>query len=231
LGRANRTVALSKIGRKWLKLKVALAFIAAILMISVGLNGVFYLAQKSMDLDAGLQKQANNDLQGQVVELRNQLTNLTSKADYWQSQSAYLQGQNAALKTQVLNSNNQTDFLLVENANLKTTVANLLPYQPNRSVLVTRLGTADVQNSSNSHNPYRQRLYVQGTVFNLGDKTAYNARLHVILYIEGKIVGDTYIELGNIEPLSWTSVSQDIYYEAEGQTLTNWNIIPETKTT
>ncbi len=162
-----------------------------------------------------------------IYELQRQLANLTSKTDDLQNQNVYLQDENFALETQAANLTSQIISLQTENANLNASVANLLPYQPNRPSLVTRLGSTDVLNSSNSHAPYRQRLYIQGTVFNLGDVTAYNAQLHITLYINDQIIDDTYIELGNIEPLNWASVSRDIFYEADGQKLTNWTIIPE----
>ncbi len=211
-----------------MKSKFALAAIVAILAVSVVANAFWYSEQHSFALDASLQKEANSELQQQIANLQKQLANLTGKADYLQNQNVYLKDQNVALETQLTLLANQTFSLQTENTNLKATVANLLPYQPNRSVLVTRVGTTDVLNSSNAHSPFRPRLYIQGEVFNLGDRTAYNARLHVTLYIDDQIVQDTYIELGNIEPLNYASVSRDIFYEANGQRLTNWTIKPET---
>jgi hypothetical protein len=218
------------LGEKWLKFKIALVAIVSILTLSVAANGFLFSEKNSFVLDADLQRQANGGLQMRIVELQSQLSNLTFKTDDLQYQKTYLQDENLALEKQAANQTNQIIYLQNENANLNAKVADLLPYQPNRSVLVTRLGTTDVLNSSNAHAPYRQRLYVQGSVYNLGDQTAYNARLHVMLYIGDQIIADTFIELGNIEPLNWASVSRDIYYDAVGQRLTNWIIIPETQT-
>ncbi len=69
------------------------------------------------------------------------------------------------------------------------------------------------------------RLYVSGEVWNVGSGPAMNSRLHVTLYRDGSVVGDTYIELGTIEGASFKEVARNIYYA--GGALTRWTIEPE----
>ncbi len=211
-----------------MKTEIALAFVSVILLVSLAANAYLYMEQCSFALNNGLQEQAYADLQEQLVELQSQITDLSSKTNTLQNENAYLKSQNAYLQRQILeNLNNQTAFLQSENANLTATVADLrlnLPIRPN---LVTRLGVTDVRNNSDSHSPFRPRLFVQGEVINTGGVTARNAKLHVTLFIGSQIVKEAYIELGNIGSLVAVHVEQDIYYDTDGPRLTSWTIIPE----
>jgi hypothetical protein len=204
------------------KSKIAMAALFVILSLSVGASGYFY-SKHHFSLEADLQRQ-------QIISLQNQIVNLTAQTSSMLDLNLRLQEQNVDLQTENANLTSHMEALETENANLKAKVADLEPYQPNGSILVTRLGTTDVPNNNDAHGTFQPRLFIEGNVFNLGDITANNARLHVTLYLNGQIIDDAYIELGNIEPLSFASVRQDIHYEANGQKLTNWTIIPETKT-
>jgi hypothetical protein len=62
-------------------------------------------------------------------------------------------------------------------------------------------------------------LHVYGEVCNVGTKTAYNSKIHVVAYQRGVVAIDTYIVLGTISGESWTHVDSNIYYS--GGALTN----------
>jgi len=68
-------------------------------------------------------------------------------------------------------------------------------------------------------------LHVYGEVWNVGSDTAYNCRLHVILYQGSVVAEDTYVNLGTISGENKKSVDANIYYN--GDALTSWSITPE----
>jgi len=204
-----------------------------VLAASLVSNGYLLAEQYSTEVNTNIQNQTNSELQHQISDLQSQITNLTTETNNLQNYSTILLNQNNALQNQAATLKNQILSLQNENVNLKATIVDLQLNLPNRPNLVTRLGSTDVLNNSNA-NParvFRPRLFIQGEVFNTGGVTAYNARLHVTLYIGNQIIEDTVIELGTIEPLHYASVNTDIHYEGNGSRLTNWTIIPEADTT
>lgn len=134
----------------------------------------------------------------------------------------------SALESQLVTVQDQLRSLQDENENLQRENENLKHqlYYEREPFLVTRLGVSDVL-----YNPqYRgrslvPRLYIQGEVWNVGDKEAYNCSLHVILYQGSVVANETLIELGNIKPWCYVKVDRNIYYE--GERLTNWTITPQ----
>jgi len=75
--------------------------------------------------------------------------------------------------------------------------------------------------------PWLQTPYLQitGCVVNVGTDTAYNCKLHVILY-QGEVTAeDTYINLGTISGEGWKGVDSKVYYE--GEALTAYSITPK----
>lgn len=131
------------------------------------------------------------------------------------------------------NLQSQVDELISRLENLQNEKASLqdqlqtLSAQTRVPNLVTRLGAKDVRASPYMNHPWsgQLRLYVEGAVWNVGNGTAVNGRLHVTLYQGANIANETDIELGTIEPGAYVKVASDIYYE--GTALTNWTIIPE----
>jgi hypothetical protein len=78
-----------------------------------------------------------------------------------------------------------------------------------------------------SGTPY---LHVYGEIWNVGSDTAYNCRLHVILYQGSVVAKDTYVDIGTIFGENKNSVDAKIYYD--GDALTSWTpITPEWTTT
>lgn len=167
-------------------------------------------------------------MQGQLATVQQQANNLQNEKENADNQMALLERQETNLKNQISNLQNQVCWLQNENANVQRENANLKRqlYYPREPQLVTRLGVSDVlYNPRYTGKSLIPRLYIQGEVWNAGDKTAYNARLLVTLYRDNVVVNATIIELGTIEPWSFASVSRNILYE--GAQLTNWTIIPE----
>ncbi len=228
LGRANSNI-LNKCsqkskapakGEKHLKLKIVFITVTVILVVSLAANAYLYSEQYSLALNNGLQKQSVTDLQKQVADLQSQISNLSTETNNLQNENSHLLSQKTDLQNQIENLNYQTDGLQSENANLSAIIANFSWNRPN---LITRLGASNVIESAHGDRP---RLFVEGDVFNTGGATAHDAKLHITLFILGKIVGDVSIALGNMEPFSGVHISQDIYYDGVVR-LTNWTIIPE----
>lgn len=94
--------------------------------------------------------------------------------------------------------------------------------------LVTQLGAKDIRKSPYPNHPWSGiiRFYIAGEVWNVGQVSAFNSKLHVVLYQGTTVANDTYVQLGTIKPGSFLQVKADIFYE--GDALTSWNIIPET---
>ena len=147
------------------------------------------------------------------VYLYDSLNNGTNEL---QSQVAELTNQNTVLQEQICSLQNITSALQDENVDLKELLANP-PY------LSTSL---EVENIYTEELPWPYyRLYIEGKVYNTGSGTAYNCRLNVTIYRYNQVVVNTLISLGTIESASSTEISTKINYQ--GDSLTNWTIIPE----
>ena len=120
-----------------------------------------------------------------------------------------LENQVSSLQDEIESLENQVSSLQDEIESLK--FASL--------VKVNLLGT---DNRPWFQTPY---LHVEGCIVNAGTYTAYNCKLHVILY-QGEVVAeDTYINLGTISGENWKVVDSEVYYE--GEELTHYSITPE----
>ena len=157
---------MSEIERKGSGLKVALAVVSALFVISLLANLYLYTRQYGVTPDSGLENQIA-DLQSQVSDLENQVSNL---------EKAKL------IKVELSGTDNRPWF----------------------------------------QTPY---LHVTGGIANVGTDTAYNCRLHVILYQGAVVAEDTYINLGTISGEGWQGVDSRVYYE--GEALTMWSLTPE----
>ena len=199
-----------------LKIKIALIVVTAILVLSLAANGNLYFLYQERDRlaqNSELQEQVYSDLQVQVADLQSQITdlqiqvtNLTAKANSLQTENAQLLSQKAELQSKLENITNAfADFPL------------------DKPRLITRLGASNVIESAHGNNP---RLFVEGDVFNTGGVTARDAKLHVTLFIEERVVADVSLPLGDIESFGGAHVSRDIGYSSP-RLLTNWTIIPE----
>jgi hypothetical protein len=200
-----------------LNLKTALIVISAVLIVSLAANGSMcslYAERDSLALNLEQQKQTNANLQGQVAGLENQIIEL-------QNQTQHLSAQAGSLRQKNLGLQNQNTVLQREVENLTASAANIPLNKPR---LVTRLGASNVIESAHGSEP---RLFVEGDVFNTGGAMAWNASLHVTLYVQDKIVADVSLPLGDMEPFSGVHVSTNIEYN-QAVLLTKWAIIPET---
>ena len=148
------------------------------------------------------------------------LSNSINNNNDLHSQIGDLVGQRFSLQEQIRSLQDIIAGLQNENADLK----NLLDLR-NIPNLVTSLGVRDVHLPPHINPTTNYRLYIEGTVFNIGSETAYNCRLHVTLYRGESIVVDTNVGLGTIAGGASVQVSKNISYS--GDALTNWTIIPE----
>ena len=184
---------MSKEVKTGMALKIALAVVSILFIISLIANMYFYSRQYGVTPDSGLESQVA-DLQSQVDSLTTDKNSLTSERD---------------------NLQNQVNSLTSDKNNLQNEVDSLRAPD-----LVTRLGMGDER-------PWFQTPYfhVSGEVWNVGTNTAYNCKLHVVLYQGFVVAEDTYINLGTISGRTYTSVDSKIYYE--GSALTGRSITPE----
>lgn len=137
------------------------------------------------------------------------------------SQLSALESQLVTVQGQLLSMQDENENLQRENANLKHQL-----YYEREPFLVTMLGVSDVlYNPQYRGRSLTPRLYIQGEVWNVGDKVAYNCSLHVVLYQGSAVANETRIELGNMKPWTYVKVDRNIYYE--GARLTNWTITPQ----
>jgi uncharacterized protein YoxC len=140
----------------------------------------------------------NSELRSQNVEIRNQLDEVQTQNEELGNQITGLQRQNNELEnisdeleSQVGDKNSETDFLNSQVANLnnqisglKIQVASLNGQITNLTSanLVTALGIAEIPYYSTSYPAQFSHLFIEGSVTNTGQGTAYNAGLHVVAY-------------------------------------------------
>ncbi len=152
------------------------------------------------------------------------ITYYNTQIDSLNSQILVLTDQNNQLNSQITNLQNQISDLNTQVSLLTTQITNL---QNQINTLITpKLIGVNLKGDDNG--PFWDKLYlkVYGYVCNVGTNTAYNSKIHVILYQSGGVVAnDTYITLGTINGESWISVDSKVYFD--GPALTGWNLTLE----
>ncbi len=147
--------------------------------------------------------------------------------------NAYFLAQLCSFNTENNGVQKQVDDFRYHIVDLQNEKANLQSQlqthqsKANPPELVTRLGVKDIRASPYANHPWsgRIRFYVAGEVWNVGQISAFNCKLHVVLYQGATVANDTYVMLGTIKPGSFVDVSADIFYE--GAALTSWIVLPE----
>jgi len=201
-------------------LKVAVIIVSAFLVVSIIINVYFYTRQYG-----------DNGLETRVVNLQNQLDDLTINhqnyvSDYSHSNIEYDVLENDRDSQQSKVTNLQSDIDQLENVveqqeneidQLQDEIDGLKAPK-----LMTRLGANDVR-------PLFSASYMEisGTVWNVGTNTAYDCRIHIVLYQGSTVAKATYIDLGSIDGETWKDVTEKIYYE--GSAITNWEMDIEYK--
>jgi hypothetical protein len=190
-----------------LKSKLIVAFLFVAFVVSLAAN-IYFTQQSRPALDVNLQNQLS-DLQKQAANLQSEVASL-------QNQTVQLQSDNLMLQS--------------ENADLKKQLSLATPASSNwYSWLETKLGAKDI-NSSPYSKAYPElkvvtRFYIQGEVTNVGNGTAYDAKLHIKLYQAQVLTYEVYFTLGNLESGSTVNVDENIVYT--GEALSSWEILPE----
>ena len=166
---------------------------------------IVVVALVGMSVSASFSKQEEtiNSLQKQIVDLENQTTSLQNQVS--DLQNALEIAQNVLEEERTPTLSNWNDWLHTE------------------------LGVRNVP-ASPAIGP--NRLYIQGKVWNTGNDTAYDCKLHVMLYqdegiYEGKTkegLYEVYMDLGNIATNATVNVDENIVYT--GGRLLSWDIQP-----
>ena len=223
------------------RLKIALIVVSTFFVISLIANLYLYTRQYGgITPDSGLENQVTN-LQTELDSLNTTYQNYVSTHNQLQT---WLDGNKTLLQTTIderdqleewLGGNitdyeSEIDRLDSQINSLDTQVTNL------QNQINTLQSTIDALKApklihvniiGTNNRPLFQTPYLEitGEVVNVGTNTAYNSKIHVVLY-QGEVVAeDTYINLGTIVGEGYETVDSKIYYT--GETLTGWSMTTE----
>ncbi len=139
--------------------------------------------------------------ESEVLELRNQIDTLTDETKTLQNQTDLLTEEKNSLQSQV-------NDLSIEVNDLQA------------PKLVTRIiSTHEKPLDSENY------LHLIGSVINVGTNNANNCRLHVVLYQDGAVAIDTYIDLGEIRGEGFLDIDKQVFYT--GSEIIAWSIDAE----
>ncbi len=208
-------------------MRIVLAAAVVVLVISLAANGYLY---NSFSENGNLKKQVV-EMQSQINSLESQTQNLQSKIGDLQNKSIRDSGTIDAFNTQVANLIQENDNLQKENYNLTVLVQSLQNktssdvYEP---YLVTALGATYTSGYSldNGQAVFRHFLYLQGTVTNTGNGTAYNCDLKLIVNTTSGTLTDHY-RFSTLAPGEYTYIDTHLYYN----NVVSWEIFPECTST
>jgi type II secretory pathway pseudopilin PulG len=120
-------------------------------------------------------------------------------------QLTVVQSVNSELRSQNAEIQNQLDEVQTQNEELENQIANLTSAN-----LVTALGIAEVPYDSIANPAQFHKLFIEGSVTNKGQGTAYNAGLHVVAYdAEGNLRINMIVPLKNIASFGTDSATID----------------------
>jgi hypothetical protein len=149
------------------------------------------------------------------ISLNSLFANQEQRINILQGHIADLENETASLENQVSDLQNALELTQKALEEARTpTLSNWNDW------LYTELGAMNVPGTDTPTTP--NRLYIQGKVWNTGNDTAYDCKLHVILYRDLGLY-ELYIDLGNIAPEAAVNVNENIVYTGE---LRNWDILP-----
>ncbi len=202
--------------------RFALLAVSIFLMISLVATGLLYNSLSE-----------NSNLKKQTVEMQSQISSLQSQVSELQNQSATEYDIISALNSQIANLLQENSNLQKENYNLTILVRNLQNksssdvYEP---YLVTSLGAKYLSGlilDRNNEQPIPQPtpshwLYVNGSVSNFGNGTAYNCDLKVTSHTPSATYID-YIRFNALAPGESVIVDTNIFHDS----IQSWEIIPE----
>ena len=155
-------------------------------------------------LHANITKLTNekNQLQTRLDGNKNAATNYANDHSYTNEQYQNLQNQISSLNAQV--------------TSLQSQIADL------QAPSLVRINLGESDNRPFLRTPY---LHIQSAITNVGTNTAYNCKLHVVLYQGATITKDTFVLLGTISGRAGISSTNDVQYS--GSALTGWTITPQ----
>ena len=145
-------------------------------------------------------------------------TSLQNQIGTPNNEKSNLQAQVNTLQTDKTNLQNQINTLQTDKTNLQNQINTLKAPQ----LVKIHLEETDNRIWVSIEPPY---FHLRSIVVNLGSNTAYDCKLHVVLYHGAVITKETDILLGSISGKNWKSIDERIYYT--GSALTDCTVMPE----
>lgn len=179
--------------------------ICVVLVVLLSISNVWFFNtnQSLQNLISALETQ-NRDLQNQIGTLQSQNTNLQSQISNLQSQISSLKIQNDQLQS-------EADALQTQNNRLQNEIEALKAPQ---------LHKVDIRWSDHQRYP-SPYVSIQGSIFNSGSESAYNAILTVRIFDSvGTLLKSEEIHLGDIDGKSYIAFNVEIPYSGDADSVT-----------
>lgn len=197
--------------------------LSAILVILVVSNVYVYASMQNQI--GGLNTDKTN-LTNQATSLNNQLTTLTTQKNAlnttyqnYLSTHGYTNTQYSSLNTTYQNYKGSHSYTDSQYSTLNSQYNTVnAKYNTLNAPKLSSLSVSMSDNRPLLQTPY---LHVTGEVWNVGNSTAYNSKIHVTLYQGAVVAQDTDISLGSILAENKVSVDQQVFYS--GSALTSWS--------
>ena len=157
------------------------------------------------------------------TNLKNQISALETDKTTLNDQMGTLQTEKSSLEIQVNSLQNQKTQLQNDKTNLQNQINSLnseISSLEASKLIRVNLEETDVRPWLGT--PY---LHLRSVVVNVGSNTAYNCKLHVVLYQGATIAKDTYVLLGSILGEEGVISTNDVQYV--GSALTGWTVTLE----
>jgi cell division protein FtsB len=206
-------------------IRFAIATVSIILVVSIAANGYLYFSVNNRLSENDSLKKQIVEFQSEVTFLQNQTENLQTNVDTLQNNSGIDNQTIANLNAQILDLQTQIENMQKENDNLKSQISHL-QNQTSSEIkvpnLVTALGATFTSGYVNDGKLLVHFLYIQGTVMNEGNGTAYNCDLKVISHTPSGSFTD-YYRFTALAPGESANVDTHIFHD----NIQSWEIFPE----
>lgn len=193
------------------KARVAL-IISVVLVVLLAISNVrFYNTNQSLQNLIGSLETENSDLQKQIGTLQTENTNLQGQIGNLQSQINSLESQYNQLQSQKDTLQSEVDALKTQNDGLQNEI---------EALKASQLHKVDVHWTDHQRYP-SPYVSIQGSIFNSGSDSAYNAILTVRIFDSvGTLLKSEEIHLGKIDGKSYIAFDVDIPYSGDADSVT-----------
>jgi len=196
---------------------VLMICVVLVVLLSVSNVMFFNTTQSLQNLISTLDMQ-NSDLRKEIDTLQTRNTNLQSQISSLQSQINNLKSQINSLKTQNDQLQSQEDVLRSEVDALQTQNSRL--QNEIEALKAPQLHEVDVRWTDHERYP-SPYVSIQGSIFNSGSETAYNAILTVRIFDRaGTLLKSEEIHLGTIDGKSYIAFNVEIPYSGDADSVT-----------